>query len=78
MAVYAHDILTGNMPGPYSDSGADHFARLATNAGRRDVIAALPSSADRLHRADRRRRRRFAPASVSALASRRARSGRCR
>ena len=33
MAVYARDILTGDMPGPYTDADADHFAHLVTNAG---------------------------------------------
>lgn len=38
MAVYARDILTGDMPGPYSDTDADHFAGLVTNAGRCDPV----------------------------------------
>jgi hypothetical protein len=29
MALYARDILTGAMLGPYTDADADHFARLA-------------------------------------------------
>lgn len=29
MALYARDILTGAMPGPYTDADADRFARLA-------------------------------------------------
>jgi hypothetical protein len=29
MALYARDILTGTLPGPYSDSDADRFASLA-------------------------------------------------
>ena len=33
MAIYAHDILTGELPGPYSDAKADHFARLVTDTG---------------------------------------------
>jgi hypothetical protein len=33
MAVYARDILTGDMPGPYTDTDADHFARFVTNTG---------------------------------------------
>ena len=78
MAVYAHDILTGDMPGPYSDSDADHFAHLATNAVRRDPVAALPSARDGHHRVVRRRRRPLAPASVPALRRRGARSRRCR
>jgi hypothetical protein len=28
MALYARDILTGEMPGPYTDTDADRFARL--------------------------------------------------
>jgi hypothetical protein len=40
MAVYARDVLTGDMPGPYTDSDADHFARLITNAGGCDPVSA--------------------------------------
>jgi hypothetical protein len=29
MALYARDILTGSLPGPYNDDDADRFARLA-------------------------------------------------
>jgi hypothetical protein len=29
MALYARDILTGELPGPYTDSDAERFARLA-------------------------------------------------
>ena len=29
MALYARDILTGDLPGPYNDDDADRFARLA-------------------------------------------------
>jgi hypothetical protein len=29
MALYARDILTGELPGPYNDADADRFARLA-------------------------------------------------
>jgi hypothetical protein len=29
MALYARDVLTGQLPGPYSDDDADRFARLA-------------------------------------------------
>ena len=29
MALYARDVLTGAMPGPYSDDDAERFARLA-------------------------------------------------
>jgi DNA-directed RNA polymerase specialized sigma24 family protein len=33
MALYARDVLTGDMPGPYRDDDADRFARLATAGG---------------------------------------------
>jgi hypothetical protein len=39
MALYARDILTGDLPGPYNDDDADHFARLAL------ATDACPSSA---------------------------------
>jgi hypothetical protein len=29
MALYARDVLTGELPGPYNDDDADRFARLA-------------------------------------------------
>lgn len=29
MALYARDVLTGAMPGPYADVDAERFARLA-------------------------------------------------
>ena len=29
MALYARDVLTGDLPGPYNDEDADRFARLA-------------------------------------------------
>ena len=29
MALYAREILTGEMPGPYRDEDAERFARLA-------------------------------------------------
>ena len=29
MALYARDVLTGEVPGPYTDTDADRFARLA-------------------------------------------------
>lgn len=58
MAVYAHDVLTGDMPGPYTDTDAEHFARLVTNADRCDAVSALTSAPDgRSHTARRRRRR---------------------
>ena len=38
MALYARDILTGDLPGPYNDDDADRFARLAL---KRDIC---PSS----------------------------------
>jgi hypothetical protein len=77
MAVYARDILTGDMPGPYTDTDADHFARLVTTAGECDV-SDLPSALGSRGRAARGRRRRVAPASVSPLPGGRARSRRCR
>jgi hypothetical protein len=78
MAVYARDILTGDMPGPYTDADADHFAHLVTNADGCDAVSA-PASAPGSHgRAARPRRRRLAPASVSPLPGRRARGQRCR
>ena len=33
MALYARDVLTGDLPGPYSDDDADRFARLALRTG---------------------------------------------
>ena len=33
MALYARDVLTGDLPGPYSDDDADRFARLALPTG---------------------------------------------
>ena len=36
MALYARDVLTGAMPGPYTDADADRFARLVVGGdGRR-------------------------------------------
>jgi hypothetical protein len=34
MALYARDVLNGAMPGPYTDTDADRFARLALSNGR--------------------------------------------
>jgi hypothetical protein len=34
MALYARDILTRDMPGPYTDTDADHFAHLAISSCR--------------------------------------------
>ncbi len=31
MALYARDILTGHLPGPYTDQDAERLARLALN-----------------------------------------------
>ena len=45
MAVYARDILTGDMPGPYTDTDADHFARLVTGAGACDPVSGAAVSA---------------------------------
>lgn len=33
MALYARDVLAGDMPGPYNDENADRFARLALQPG---------------------------------------------
>jgi hypothetical protein len=33
MALYARDVLVGDMPGPYNDEDADRFARLALQPG---------------------------------------------
>jgi len=33
MALYARDVLTGQLPGPYSDDDADRFARRALKPG---------------------------------------------
>ena len=33
MALYARDVLTGQLPGPYSDQDADRFARRALKRG---------------------------------------------
>ena len=78
MAVYARDILTGDMPGPYTDTDADHFAHLATNTGRCDAVAAPRTAPDGHDRAATPRRRRRAPNSEPALPNRRARSRRPR
>src|ERR671916_605488 len=40
MALYAREILTGKIPGPYSDEDAERFARLALVDA--DVIARHP------------------------------------
>jgi hypothetical protein len=40
MALYAREILTGTIPGPYSDKDAERFARLALIDA--DVIARHP------------------------------------
>jgi len=77
MAVYARDVLTGDMPGPYTDTDADQFAHLVTNAGGCDPVSA-PASASHGHAATQRRQRALAPADVSALPSRRAQRLRCR
>jgi hypothetical protein len=63
MAIYARDILSGEMPGPYTDTDADHFARLVTSSDH--------------GRAATGRRCRLAPDRASALPGRRARSRRC-
>jgi hypothetical protein len=78
MAVYARDVLTGDMPGPYTDSDADHFARLVTNVRGCDRVSALASAPSGHGRSATRRRRRLGPASVSPLPGRRAQSRRCR
>jgi len=67
MALYARDVLTGDMPGPYSDTDADHLAHLATKTGSFDRVSALPSAPDCHRRDATRRRRRRAPASVPPL-----------
>ena len=69
MALYARDVLTGQLPGPYNDDDADRFARLALQtdastgthdhelAGRSRADCAPPSRCRRpgTGRADRRR-----------------------
>jgi len=72
MAVYARDVLTGDMPGPYTDADAEHFARLATNAGACDAVSAL-ASAPHSHSAGRRRRRPACPLPGRAARRRRSR-----
>lgn len=73
MAAYARDILTADMPGPYTDTDADHFARLVTNTGGCDPVFALASTpANHSRAATQRRQRPLAPPDVSALPSRRA------
>jgi hypothetical protein len=42
MAMYASDILNGQMPGPYTDADADRFALLVTDAGACDRSSVLP------------------------------------
>jgi hypothetical protein len=44
MAFFARDVLTGALPGPYSDARAEHFARLALIDP--DIIAAHPHATD--------------------------------
>ncbi len=79
MAVYARDVLTGDMPGPYTDTDADQFAHLVSNAGGCDPVFALASApASHGRAATQRRQRALAPADVSALPSRRAQRLRCR
>jgi hypothetical protein len=78
MAVYARDVLTGDMPGPYTDSDADHFARLVTNAAGCDLSALASAPGGHGRAATRRGRRRLAPASVSLLPGRRAQNRRWR
>jgi hypothetical protein len=40
MALFARDVLTGTLPGPYSDARAEHIARLALIDP--DIITAHP------------------------------------
>ncbi len=40
MAVYARDVLTGQMPGPYTDHNADRFAHLVL--GKASGVRPLP------------------------------------
>jgi hypothetical protein len=49
MALYARDVLTGALPGPYSDDDADRFARLAL---RSDGCGSLGAGRPRRSRAD--------------------------
>jgi len=44
MALYARDVLTGTLPGPYTDTRAEHFARLALIDP--DIIASHPHATD--------------------------------
>ena len=44
MALYARDILTGVLPGPYTDTDAERFARLALVDT--DIIARHPHATD--------------------------------
>jgi hypothetical protein len=44
MALYARDILTGQLPGPYRDADAERFARLALIDP--DIIARHPRATD--------------------------------
>jgi hypothetical protein len=44
MTFYAHDILTGTLPGPYTDADAELYARLALIDP--DVIARHPRATD--------------------------------
>jgi hypothetical protein len=42
MALYARDVLTGAMPGPYTDADADQFARLAIATSHAGSVCQLP------------------------------------
>ena len=44
MAFFARDVLTGALPGPYTDTRAEHYARLALIDP--DTIAAHPHATD--------------------------------
>jgi hypothetical protein len=44
MALFAREILTGALPGPYTDTRAEQFARLALIDP--DIIASHPNATD--------------------------------
>jgi hypothetical protein len=77
MAVYARDILTGDMLGPYTDADADHFARLVTNAGGCDGVSAPASAPDGHGRAARLRQASPRTGQHVTRAGRPARNRRC-
>jgi hypothetical protein len=53
MALYARDVLTGDLPGPYNDHDADRFARLALQTDASTASASCTAPLQRQRRAHR-------------------------